>query len=279
MHDSFAPARASRAPHASRASSFLWVDLTRQAGAALGQTLGCAFDLRRVTEPAQIPAAIQIYAPQFLCFEFDQPGAPGLAALMHTRHTHPGLPVLMITDCLSEAVALWALRIRLWDLLVKPVSAGTLRQHIAALAELTRQQQPVPAAARAILFPPQGDQLLADLQGLVRQARTQAAIAHVAAHFAGKIALDQAAALCRLSQSQFCRAFRQEHGISFAQYLLHYRIERACERLDHPGALAKEAAYSVGFNDLSYFTRAFKRQVGVCPSEYQYQYQAGAGLS
>jgi two-component system, response regulator YesN len=186
----------------------------------LGQYLDGAFELRRVTEPAQIPTAIQVYAPQFLCFEFDQPGAPGLAALTHTRHMHPGLPVLLLTAGLSEAMALWALRLRVWDLLVKPVSAGTLRQHIAALAELTRQQQPVPAAARAILFPPQGDQPLADLQGPVRHGRTLPAISHVAAHFAGKIGLDQAAALCRLSPSQFCRVFRQEHGMSFAQYLL-----------------------------------------------------------
>ena len=42
-----------------------------------------------------------------------------------------------------------------------------------------------------------------------------------------------------------------------------------------PGALVKDVAYSVGFNDLSYFTRAFKRQLGVCPSDYQ----AGARLS
>jgi two-component system, response regulator YesN len=272
MPDSFVCVRVSRA------ASFLWVDLTRQAAGVLAHGLNGDFDLPRVTEPAQIPVAIELYAPHFLCFEFDLPAAPGMAALTHTRHTYPRLPILLLTGGVSEAVALWALRVRVWDLLMKPVSNGTLRQHIAVLTELTRQQQPVPAAARAILFPPQGDQPLADLQSPVRQARTQPAIAYVAAHFIGKIALDQAAALCRLSPSQFCRAFRQEHGMSFAQYLLRYRIERACERLAHPGARAKEAAYSVGFNDLSYFTRAFKRQVGVCPSQYQYQYRAGAGL-
>ena len=91
----------------------------------------------------------------------------------------------------------------------------------------------------------------------------------MATHFDRKIALHHAAALCQLSPSQFCRVFRQEQGVSFGQHLLRYRLERACEGLAQPGALAKEVAYSVGFNDLSYFSWAFKRQLGVCPSDYQ----------
>ena len=62
---------------------------------------------------------------------------------------------------------------------------------------------------------------------------------------------------------------RQEQGASFGQNLLRSRLERACESLAHPGALAKEVAYAVGFNDLSYFTWAFKRQLGLTPSEYR----------
>lgn len=100
------------------------------------------------------------------------------------------------------------------------------------------------------------------------RGRTLPAIAYVAAQFDSKITLDQAAALCRLSTYQFCRVFKQEQGESFGQYLLHYRLQRACERLMGGDVLAKEVAYSVGFNDLSYFTWAFKRQVGVCPSQY-----------
>ncbi len=98
---------------------------------------------------------------------------------------------------------------------------------------------------------------------------------HVATHFDRKIALEDVAALCRLSPTQFCRVFRQEQGASFGQHLLRYRLESARERLAHPDALAKEVAYAVGFNDLSYFTWAFKRQLGLTPSEYR----AGARLS
>ncbi|MGA8515116.1 MAG: AraC family transcriptional regulator [Burkholderiaceae bacterium] len=104
--------------------------------------------------------------------------------------------------------------------------------------------------------------------GTSTPGRTQPAIACVAAQFGNKITLEQVASLCRLSTSQFCRVFKHEQGISFGQYLLHYRLERACERLGSPDVLAKEVAYSVGFNDLSYFTWAFKRQMGVCPSHY-----------
>lgn len=261
MHDQFDSASQPR--HA----SFLWVDLTREASTALGHSVGAAFAARRVREPAQVSAAILVHAPPFLCFEFDQPDAPGIAALARTRREHPGLPVLMITGRLSETVAKWARRIRVWDLLVKPVSHGALSQRIRTLIELTRGDGA--RSARATAPPRPGAAALSVLHRPARQGRTTPAVAHVAAHFAGKIALEQAAALCRLGLSQFCRLFKLEQGVSFAQYLLRFRLERACERLAHSDVLVKEVAYAVGFNDLSYFSRTFRRQLGVCPREYQ----------
>jgi two-component system, response regulator YesN len=240
-------------------ASFLWVDLTQEAGVATSESLAGAFDMPCVRESMQIPSAIQRHSPQFLCFEFDEPDPLGMRALATTRGENPDIPVLMITSGHSEAVAIWALRMRVWDLLVKPVSNGQLSQCISALIELTRHSGPRPV--RPILFPPKNTEAM--------PGRTHSAIAHVAMHFDSKIALEDAAALCQLSPSQFCRIFRQEQGVSFGQYLLHYRLERACEGLAQRGTLTKEVAYAVGFNDLSYFSWAFKRQIGVCPSEYQ----------
>ena len=246
---------------------FVWVNLTQQAVTALGETAGGAFKVHPVRKPTQILSAIVSHSPPFLCFEFDKPDLPGMAALTYIRRSHPGLPILMITGGHSEAVAIWALRIRVWDLLVKPVSCGELSQRLTALIELTRQ--PGRGPARDIRFPSQGSEATAVPNGSGRHSRTHPAIAHVATHFDRKIALEDVAALCRLSPTQFCRVFRQEYGASFGQHLLRYRLARACESLAHSGALAKEVAYAVGFNDLSYFAWAFKRQIGVCPSEYR----------
>ena len=261
MTNAFAPACASRD------ASFLWVNLTRNSRTLLGERACGEFDVHRVREPTQIPDAIQLHAPQSLCFEFDEPDPPGIAVLAHTRRAHPSLPVLMITGGHSEAVAIWALRIRVWDLLIKPVSSGELSQRLTALIELKRQAGRGPA--RDIRFPPQCSAATAVPDGTDRHSRTHPAIRHVAAYFDRKIALEDVAALCRLSPTQFCRVFRQEQGASFGQYLLRYRLARACECLAHPGALAKEVAYAVGFNDLSYFAWAFKRQLGLTPSEYR----------
>ena len=256
-----------------RDASFLWINLTRQARTALGASAFGAFDVHCVREPSQIGAAIARYAPHFLCFEFDEPHTPGINALAETRHAHPGLPVLMITGCHSEALALWALRIRVWDLLVKPVLIGELSRCITTLDDLTRQRRAGPA--REIRFPQQAALARPSPENPVSEGRTQPAVLHVASHFNYPIALEHAASLCRLSPTQFCRIFRHEHGVSFSQHVIRYRLEQARDRLNHPGALVKEVAYAAGFNDLSYFARAFKRQFGVCPSDYQ----AGARLS
>ena len=250
-----------------RAASFLWVNLTQETHTALGASVGVECVVHRVRETTQIAPAIQVCAPLFLCFEFDQPDAPGMAALAQIRCTHPSLPVLMITGGHSEAVAIWALRMRVWDLLVKPVSNGELSQRISTLIELTRY--PGLGPSRYIRFPSQVNEAIPVLNGPRKQGRTHPAIAHVTTNFDSEIALADVAALCRLSPSRVCHVFRQEQGESFGQHLLRYRLARACEHLAHPGALTKAVAYAVGFNDLSYFTRAFKRQLGVCPSKYR----------
>ncbi len=46
------------------------------------------------------------------------------------------------------------------------------------------------------------------------------------------------------------------------------RIYRAAELLQQPGVTVAEAAYQAGFESISYFSKAFREQMGVSPSDW-----------
>ena len=69
-------------------------------------------------------------------------------------------------------------------------------------------------------------------------------------------------------KSYFCRLFRKNFGQTFGEYLNFCRISLSREMLTK-GARVSDAALSSGFNNLSYFTKTFKKYTGCLPSEYQ----------
>jgi YesN/AraC family two-component response regulator len=83
-----------------------------------------------------------------------------------------------------------------------------------------------------------------------------------------QITLDQAAQLCNLSRTYFCRFFKNITGTSFVDYLNNFRISRAKEMLLVGDMTATQIAYHVGFNNLGYFFRSFKKYANLCPREF-----------
>jgi AraC-like DNA-binding protein len=98
--------------------------------------------------------------------------------------------------------------------------------------------------------------------------RLAPAVFYVQKNYSQRIYSDALARLCGLSPTYFSKAFRQRFNMSFQEFLLRYRIANACALLSNPRACISDVAYSAGFTDPSYFTRMFRRYVGVSPSEY-----------
>lgn len=80
-------------------------------------------------------------------------------------------------------------------------------------------------------------------------------------------------ALCRMmhcSRVTLYRLFQNGLNVSPGTYLSRYRIKQAARMLEM-GISVKTAAVSCGYSDQFYFSRAFKQQMGVAPSEYKEQ--------
>jgi AraC-like DNA-binding protein len=78
-----------------------------------------------------------------------------------------------------------------------------------------------------------------------------------------------------MSSFHFSHEFTEAFSLTFQEFLLRYRILEACKELRHPNISVANVAYSVGFNDPSYFARVFRRYFGLSPSEYCEQIRQG----
>ena len=77
------------------------------------------------------------------------------------------------------------------------------------------------------------------------------------------------AKLCGLSERHFFRRFKEATGFSPINWLRRERISFAQAKLLKNGSSIKQIADEVGYNDVFFFSRDFKRHTGSCPSEYR----------
>jgi AraC-like DNA-binding protein len=71
-----------------------------------------------------------------------------------------------------------------------------------------------------------------------------------------------------MSRMQLHRKLKALTNQSASDFIRYIRLKRAAQILRQPGFQVAEAAYSSGFNHMSYFSKCFKEQFGVLPSEY-----------
>ncbi len=83
-----------------------------------------------------------------------------------------------------------------------------------------------------------------------------------------KLTITEVCAAVAMSKSRFSEAFRQETGMSFSQYLLQHRVERAKKLMNEGNLTLSDIALQTGFYDQSHFTKTFKRLTGDAPSRY-----------
>lgn len=81
-----------------------------------------------------------------------------------------------------------------------------------------------------------------------------------------------------LVPSYLSKLFREYKGMSPVDYLLHLRIERAKELItSQPNFFLKDIASAIGYSDPLYFSKIFKKETGMSPSEYRHLQKGTSG--
>ncbi len=174
----------------------------------------------------------------------------------------------MLTEYHSEALAVWAFRSRIWDYLVKPIPEQALFHSISELFTVNSSQaRRAPREVIARGFNTYLEDHLSGPSG-IHQAVIKAKM-YVEMHLGDRITEAAVADLCGMSCSYFSRTFRKSCEITFTEFVLRARIQKAARLLRDPQISITRVCYDVGCQDLSCFARVFRRYIGNTPCSYR----------
>lgn len=174
--------------------------------------------------------------------------ADGIAAPPRGSPTR-GLAVMQVAPPLLDAVA------RLVALLDSP-------DDILALAPLVLRE-----ITYRLLVGPQGARLRQIASAGAPAQRIAAAIRWLKAHFADPLRIESLAKQVRMSPSAFHLHFKEVTAMSPLQYQKRLRIQEARRLMLGEGLDAAEAAYRVGYESPSHFSREYRRMFGAPPRQ------------
>lgn len=96
--------------------------------------------------------------------------------------------------------------------------------------------------------------------------------AYIQEHYDSDLSLNEVSRAVNISPYYFSKLFKEESGENFIEYLTRVRITKAKEMLENPSLSIKEISAMSGYSDPNYFSRAFKKQTNMTPSDYKMRY-------
>ena len=211
--------------------------------------------------------------PDLIVSDLMMPGQDGFAvcralrADLRTSH----VPIVLLTARTATEARVTGLDEGADDYLTKPFDA---RELLARCDNLLRSRRLLRErfAASIQVAPTEIAVTTVDRDFLAR------ALAHVEAHLTdAQLSVDHLAAGLHTSRTQLNVKLRALVNQSSNQFIQSVRLQRAAQLLRDGDATVREVAFASGFSSASYFTKVFKAEYAVTPSQYAAGAEGGDG--
>lgn len=105
--------------------------------------------------------------------------------------------------------------------------------------------------------------------GKIPNLFVQKAADYIKLNYSEKISIKEIADQLYLSPNYLSELFKKHTGKTISEYLTDYRLEKACQLLDHAEYRVGDVSGMVGIHDGRYFSNIFKKKYGMTPTEYR----------
>jgi len=195
--------------------------------------------------------------PNVLITDIKMPEYSGLDLIEKIREKDKNLYIIILSGYGSFKYAQRAIRSGVYRYLTKPTNP---RELISVLREIELK---IEGINRTVSKSEENESVeVGNL--LIRKA-----LDYIELHYAEKIGLKTLSDALYISPNYFSDLFRRHMKVKFSDFLIEYRLKKACILLKKPEYKVSEIAEMVGFRDSTYFSTVFKKTYNLTPLEYK----------
>ena len=186
--------------------------------------------------------------PDIALLDIEMPGMNGIELAKYIKEKYAECIIIFITAYDRFDYAIEAMHIKAFDYLLKPWKEERLCELINTAIENVRSVQKT-------------DSIVHSQKNVIKD--------YIDRNYKKDISAKDVAGILGYSDVYFSKVFKQLFDDNFINYLTKIRIDRAKVLLKDISFNIKEVGKSVGYADSNYFTKVFKRSIGMSPSEYR----------
>ena len=214
-----------------------------------------------------------LWEADLILMDIEMPGMNGLDAARAVLEQRPECKVIFITAYSLFQYAHEAVHLGACDYLLKPVDPDETE---AAIRRAIRQIEAGRRLAELAAVKPGQEaapEQETDLAEEGESDRNALVMDHVRKYmednYMADLSLDSVSEILHISPAYLSAQFKKYQKMNFLDCLTELRINAAKELLADPFRSAAEVASMVGYEDASYFARAFKKRTGMTPTQYR----------
>ena len=218
-----------------------------------------------------------LWGADLILMDIEMPGMSGLDAARAVLAQRPSCRVIFVTAYSLFQYAHEAVHLGACDYLLKPVDPDELEASVRRAMRQIETERKLEELAAAQPQPEQTEteEEAEDAPEESENSQTALVMAHVRRYLEDNYmfdrSLDSVGEILHISPAYLSAQFKQYQKMNFLDCLTELRSNAAKELLADPFRSSAEVASMVGYEDASYFARAFKKRTGMTPTQYRRQ--------
>lgn len=218
-----------------------------------------------------------LWGADLILMDIEMPGMSGLDAARAVLAQRPSCRVIFVTAYSLFQYAHEAVHLGACDYLLKPVDPDELEASVRRAMRQIETERKLEELAAAQPQPEQTEteEEAEDAPEEGENSQTALVMAHVRRYLEDNymfdLSLDSVGEILHISPAYLSAQFKKYQKMNFLDCLTELRINAAKELLADPFRSSAEVASMVGYEDASYFARAFKKCTGMTPTQYRRQ--------